>query len=314
MPANLTPQYIEAEEAYKRATTPEDRLAALENMLRCIPKHKGTEKMQADIKKRIARAREEGRAAAKKGRPDPYRVEREGAAQVFVVGPPNSGKSSLVGALTNARVVVAEYPFATTSPVPGMMRFENILIQLVDMPPMTRDMFPPAMAAAIRASDGLLVTVDVSSDDCADVLEECLTLLDEGRAIREGQFMSVVATKLDLPGAADNADILADVFPGRQLLRVSAAARAGLDLVPGHVFGNLGIIRVCSKPPGKPADWNAPFVLKKGDTVGDLARAIHKDLYANMKTARVWGSAKFDGQSVPREYVLSDGDIVEFRT
>lgn len=313
MPANLTPQYMEAEEAYKRAVTQEEKLAALEDMLRSIPKHKGTEKMQADIKKRIAKARDDTRAGAKKGRPDPYRVEREGAGQVMVAGAPNSGKSSLVGALTSARVVVAEYPFATSAPVPGMMRFENILIQLVDMPPLAHDMFPPAMAAAIRAADGVLLTVDAASDDCAEALEECLALLEERRAVREGQFVLVVATKLDLPGAADNATVLAEVFPGRQFAHISAKDGTGLGLLPGQVFRALNIIRVCSKPPGKPADTDAPFVLKAGGTIDDLARAIHRDLHANMKTARVWGSAKFDGQSVPREYILSDGDIVEFK-
>ncbi len=314
MPANLTPQYMEAEEAYKRATTQEDKLAALEDMLRSIPKHKGTEKMQADIKKRIARAREEGQAGAKKGRPDPFRVERAGAGQVFVLGAPNSGKSSLVGTLTGAKVVVAEYPFATTAPVPGMMRFEDILIQMVDMPPLTRDTFVPAMAASIRAGDGVLLTVDAAGDDCADALEECLSLLEQGRAMRDGQFLWVVATKLDLPGAAENADLLAEIFPDRHFVRISTTTGVGLAPLPGQVFRALGIIRVCSKPPGKPPDVDAPFVLRVGGTIDDLALAIHKDLYSNLKTARVWGSAKFDGQSVARDYVLADGDVVEFKT
>ena len=176
MPANLTPQYLEAEEAYRRAKTQQEKLAALEEMLRSIPKHKGTEKMQADIKRRIAKLRDEAARAAKKGKADPYRVEREGAGQVFVVGPPNSGKSSVVAALTSAKVVVADYPFATSAPVPGMMKHENVLIQLVDTPPITPDTFPPAMAAALRGGDGLLVTIDASSDDCLDMLEECVGL------------------------------------------------------------------------------------------------------------------------------------------
>ena len=191
MPANLTPQYMEAEEAYKRATTQEDKLAALEDMLRSIPKHKGTEKMQADIKKRIARAREEGQAGAKKGRPDPFRVERAGAGQVFVLGAPNSGKSSLVGALTGAKVVVAEYPFATTAPVPGMMRFEDILIQMVDMPPLTRDTFVPAMAASIRAGDGVLLTVDAAGMTVPTRSKSAIPART-GAGYEDGQFLRVV--------------------------------------------------------------------------------------------------------------------------
>lgn len=314
MPANLTPQYLEAEEAYRRAKTQQEKLAALEEMLRSIPKHKGTEKMQADIKRRIAKLRDEAARAAKKGKADPYRVEREGAGQVFVVGPPNSGKSSVVAALTSAKVVVADYPFATSAPVPGMMKHENVLIQLVDTPPITPDTFPPAMAAALRGGDGLLVTIDASSDDCLDMLEECVGLLREGRATRDGQFLDVLATKVDLAGAAGNAELLAEVFPDLHIQPVSSQTMQGMDLLPRNVFLRLGVIRVYSKPPGRQPDLEAPFVLKEGSTVDDLARAIHKDLHRNMKAARVWGSARFDGQPVPRDHVLADGDIVEFRT
>ncbi|HON42432.1 MAG TPA: 50S ribosome-binding GTPase [Bacillota bacterium] len=314
MPANLTPQYMEAEEAYKRAITPEERLAALEEMLRTIPKHKGTDKMQADIKRRIARVKEAGEAARKKGKVDPYRVEREGAGQVFVVGPPNSGKSALVGRLTSAKVVVAPYAFATTQPVPGMMKYEDILIQLVDTPPISADNCPPALMASVRSADAVIMVVDVSSDSCLDDIQSLLDLLEERRVINQGKPHMVAMSKMDLPGAADNADILVEAYPGIGLVRVSAESGEGLEELPRAVFDMLDIIRLYSKPPGRDVDRAAPFVLKRGGTVTDLAGAIHRDLPRTMKSARVWGSARFDGQPVPREYVLSDGDIVEFRT
>lgn len=314
MPANLTPQFMAAEEAYKRATAPEEMLAALEEMLRQIPKHKGTEKMQADIKRRIARAREAGEASRKKGRVDPYRVEKEGAGQVFVVGPPNSGKSALVGALTSARVVVTDYPFATSGPVPGMMRHENVLIQLVDTPPFTTDNFPPAMAASFRNGDGLLLVIDASSDDCLEKLDESWSLLESGKALAEGKFLKVIASKADAPAAADNVGFLRETFPQLCIIDVSIRDGTNLANLPELLFHALGVIRAYSKPPGKQPDKNSPFVLKAGSTVEHMAEAIHRDLPRTMKGARVWGSAKFDGQSVPREHILADGDIVEFRT
>ncbi|MGI6130747.1 MAG: GTPase [Bacillota bacterium] len=314
MPANLTPQYMEAEEAYKRAITPEEKIDALEEMLRTIPKHKGTDKMQADIKRRIARLKEAGEAARKKGRPDPYRVEREGAGQVFVVGPPNSGKSALVGRLTNARVVVASYPFATVQPVPGMMKYEDILIQLVDTPPVLADNCPPALVASIRSGDAVLMVVDASSDSCLDDVQDLLDLLEERRVINQGKPHMAVLSKIDLPDAADNAEILLEAYPDISFVTVSAESREGLEELPRILFDMLDIIRLYSKPPGRDVDRAAPFVLKRGGTVAELAGAIHRDLPRTMKSARVWGSARFDGQPVPREYVLSDGDVVEFRT
>ena len=314
MPANLTPQYMEAEEALQRAITPEEKLDALEEMLRAIPKHKGTEKMQADIKRRIARLREASEAARKKGKADPYRVEREGAGQVFVVGPPNSGKSALVGALTKAKVVVAAYPFATAWPVPGMMKHEDILIQLVDTPPATGGNCPPALAASVRGGDAVIIVVDASIDSCLDDLQDQLDLLEDRRVISDGRPCMVVLSKTDLPGAAGNAEILVEAYPEARCALVSVQSGAGLQELPGTVFEMLGITRLYAKPPGREVDRAAPFVLKRGGTVADLARAIHRDLSRTMKSARVWGSARFDGQPVPREYVLSDGDVVEFRT
>lgn len=314
MPANLTPQYMEAEEAYKRAVTPEEKLAALEEMLRTIPKHKGTDKMQADIKRRIARIKEAGEAARKKGKQDPYRVEREGAGQVFVIGPPNSGKSALVGKLTSAKVVVAPYAFATTQPVPGMMKYEDILIQLVDTPPISIDNCPPALMASIRSGDAVIMVVDVSSDSCLDDIQSLLELLDERKVVNQGKPHMVTLSKIDLAGAADNADILVEAYPDISFVRVSSESAEGLEELPRAVFNMLDIIRLYSKPPGQDVDRAAPFVLKRPGTVTDLAMAIHRDLPRTMKSARVWGSARFDGQPVPREYVLSDGDIVEFRT
>ncbi|MGQ9660884.1 MAG: GTPase [Kiritimatiellia bacterium] len=120
MPANLTPEYLKAEQDYKRAETLEEKIACLQRMLAVIPKHKGTDKLQAELRRRLARLREE--AESPKGRQGvSRRIKPEGAGQIVLVGPPNSGKSSLLRALTNAQPLVANYPCSTREPLPGMM-------------------------------------------------------------------------------------------------------------------------------------------------------------------------------------------------
>ncbi|MGE5587872.1 MAG: GTPase [Clostridia bacterium] len=324
MPANLTPQYLEAEQAFKEAKTTAEKIAALEEMLAVIPKHKGTEKLQADIKRRLSKLREEGERKAKAGRQDPFLVERHGAGQVALVGFPNSGKSALVGALTRAKVTVADYPFSTVLPIAGMMQFEDIWIQLVDMPPVTPEEMPPGMGGALRNADAVLMAVDVSSDDCLDQLEGVLSLLREKRILRDESDLEagarghtladcmVVSTKVDAPRAREYLEILRECLPpGLEMVPVSVSTGENLEVLRRRIFDLLGIIRIYTKVPGEPPDMGQPFVLKKGSTVVDMAAAVHRDFPSRLKNARIWGSARFEGQSVPRDYVLQDRDIVE---
>jgi ribosome-interacting GTPase 1 len=324
MPANLPPQYIEAEEVYRRAKTAAEKIAALEDMLAVIPKHKGTEKLQADIKRRLARLRDESEKKAKAGRRDPFLVERHGAGQVAVVGFPNVGKSALVGAFTRAKVEVAPYPFATAFPVAGMMEYEDILIQLVDLPPITEGEFVPGLAGAIRNADALLITIDASSDDCLDQFDGTLSQLKERKILRDDiveglhyhtkDTCLIVATKMDIEGAEDNLELITEYAPpGFRLISASVELKETLELLRKEIFDLLGIMRIYSKKPGHDPDMNQPFILKKGATVVDMAEAVHRDFPSNLKSARVWGSARFPGQAVPRDYVLEDKDIVELR-
>ncbi|MCL6634564.1 MAG: TGS domain-containing protein [Peptococcaceae bacterium] len=322
MPANLTPQYYEAEEAFKKAVTVEEKIAALEEMLAVIPKHKGTEKMQADLKKRLSRLRAEGQKKAKTGRSDPFFVEKQGAGQVALLGFPNTGKSALLAAMTRARPKVAAYPFTTTLPMAGMMPYQDILIQLVDTPPVTAEMVPPGLSGVLRNADALLVLVDASSDDCLEQLQFCLDYLHEKKIVREevppgsraitSDRLLVLAARADLPGSGENIQIVRELAPrGIDLLPVSAVAGLGLEALRERIFDLLRVIRVYTKVPGKPPDLKAPFILPRGSTVVDLAEAIHRDLPRLMKAARIWGSARYEGQPVMRDHVLQDRDIVE---
>lgn len=321
MPANLTPQYYEAEQAFKQARTTEEKIAALEEMLAVIPKHKGTEKLQADLKRRLSKLREEGTKKNKAARFDPFLVEKEGAGQAVLFGFPNSGKSSLVGALTRARVVIADYPYATVLPVSGMMPYEDILIQLVDTPPASENM-EPGLINTLHNADLLLLVVDGAAGDCLDQLEGCLELLQKKKIIQTaspgpGRQKSLeqcllVITKAEQAG--DACSLLEEMVPETlQVLPVSIRTGQGLEQLPGTIFQMLRIIRVYSKVPGKEADRSAPFILPQGATVLEMAAAVHRDFPNRLKSARVWGSSRFPGQPVLKDYVLQDKDIVELR-
>jgi hypothetical protein len=321
MPANLTPQYYSAEDNYKRASTSEDKIKALQEMLAVIPKHKGTERLQGDIKKKIARLKEEGKKKKlSKSSFNPFGVEKQGAGQVVLAGYPNSGKSSIVGIMTRAKVKIADYPFSTALPVSGMMPYKDTFIQLVDTPPLAVDNIPPGLIGTFKEADALLIVIDVSTAECLEQMEglmhvlqdrEIIDISEDGFIIAPLPFL-IVANKVDHPEAADNLGVLAELWPDLEMLQISNNG-TGLEELRQRLYQILEIIRVYGKASGRPVDLERPFILKKGSTVVDFAEQVHRDFPNKLKSALVWGSSKFDGQAVPREYVLEDGDIVELQ-
>jgi ribosome-interacting GTPase 1 len=328
MPANLPPQYSKAEEEYRRATTPEQRLEKLRELFRLLPKHKGTEKLQAELKQKISRARDELEGAkspgGKKGGIS-HRVPREGAGQVALVGAPNVGKSALLTALTNARPEVAAYPFTTRAPYPGIMACADVRVQLVDLPPVSPEYLEPWVPGLIRSADAALLVVDLADDDAADAAEAALARLAEARTELVGELpydvedeavqhvkTVMVAHKLDADGAEDRLGVIREWFGGRfPLVAASATAGTGLDDLRRAAYDLLGVIRIYTKLPGKPADRSSPFTVPIGSTVLDLAREVHRDFEHSLKFARVWGQGVFEGQTVKRDHELHDADVVE---
>lgn len=327
MPANLPPPYFEAEKRYREAKTPEAKIEALEEMLTIMPKHKGTDKLRADLRRKIAKFKSEAQSRKSAGRKGvSYTIDKEGAAQIVVVGPPNVGKSSLVGVLSNASPEVAEFPHTTWKPTPGMAPYENIQFQLVDTPPISKSYIDPWMADLIRKTDVVMIMVDLKADPLQQ-LDDTLQVLEELRVFPEGKplppdllkkpffkKMLVVVNKVDT--ASDFEDFLAFLELSQcslPCLGVSTATGRELHALLDKIFELSGVIRVYTKAPGKEPDKSAPFVLPKKSTLQDLAEKIHKDFVEKLKFARIWGNAVFDGQMVQKDYELQDGDVVEFR-
>lgn len=335
MPANLTPDYLQADARFRAAVTREERIEALEEMLRLLPRHKGTDKLHADLRARLSRLRLQPRSAAAKA--FSHRIPREGAGQVVLAGCPNAGKSSLVAALTNATPEVAPYPRTTREATPGMMPFEDIAFQLVDLPPLCREHVEPWVYDLVRAADlvWLVVGIEESLDGldlvrellatrglalhpaaAVGAAEEAMPTAPPAREPSQPAWVTkpalLVVTGMDRPSAERDLSALRELLGVPwPIAPVSTVARSGFTGLGRATFAALRVVRIYTKEPGKDPDRKRPFTLPLGSTVGDLARTIHNDIAAKLRFARVWGHGAFAGQSVGDAHVLSDRDVVE---
>ena len=327
MPANLTAQYLKAEAAYRRASTPEEELQCLQEMLRELPKHKGTDKLQAELKQKISRAKKElqqGKSSGK--RRAGLRIPRQGAGRVVLLGGPSAGKSRFVTAVTRAEPEVGDYPFTTREPAPAMMPFEDVQIQLIDTPPITKDFLEPAVLGIVRGADLVLLLVDLGRDEGPDEAQEAIdrlhetktrlaaeSYLDENDVGRSYTRTFVVPNKIDLPAARDRLELMHEFFDWEfPEFPISCETREGIDALSNALFEALDVVRVYTKEPNeKRPDFDKPYTIRRGGTLLDVAQLIHKDLAKTLKGARVWGEHVHDGTMVKGDYVLHDKDIVE---
>jgi ribosome-interacting GTPase 1 len=322
MPANLPPQYFEAEKNFRTAKSPLEKIAALEEMLAIMPKHKGTDHLRAELRTRIAKLTQslDKKTATQRAS---MMIEKVGAGQLAVIGPPNTGKSQLVATLTNASPAVAAYPFTTHSATPGMMVFENIQIQLIDTPPLSEQPLEWWLLNIIRRADGLLVVVDLG-DDPVSQLEAVAAQLGEKKVglgedrVEGGEEYPlsykkalVVGNKMDLDSGGANYRALQSECGERLPVMAVSALGDGLEEFRLRVFQMLDIIRVYTKVPGGKPDLTDPIILERGSTLGAAAASVHKDFARKMKYARIWGSGKHDGIMAKRDHVLQDGDVIE---
>jgi len=325
MPTNLPPDYFAIEKRFRAAETLEEKIETLQELISVVPKHKGTDHLRADLRRRLAKLKEEAQSHKSGGKHDSaFRVPKAGAGQVVVVGPGQVGKSTLVATLTGAEMDDASAPQRTWEPVPVMLSFENIHLQLVDTPPLSRDFAEPGLKELIRHADLVVLVVDLHQDPIAQ-LKDTITLLEEYRiapqdrqdCYLQGQPMTflpflVLVNKCDDQPAEELYQIFCELLDEQwPCIPVSAFTGRNLERLKQEMVEKLDLIRVYTKAPGKEPDFTRPFAMKKGSTVEDLAGRIHKDFLEKMKSARVWGKAVYDRQLVQRDYVLQDGDIVE---
>ncbi len=337
MPTNVTPEFRKLQDQYRRARDPKERLELLSELLRVLPKHKGTEHLRAELrtkqKELIEQLTGPPKGAARTG--PQVAFHREGAAQIALIGPPNSGKSAVHARLTGSHSISEPYPFATRHPIPGMFPHAGIAFQLIDVPSLAPGHPVPYITNTLHNADGALLIVDLSEPGVLERTEATLGLLADRKIdlVADWSGQPVVFDdaedlfRLRLPTllVANKADQITD--PAAELealeellgvdfptMAVSADTGAGLDQLGSWLFHQLGVVRVHTKVPGQDPDLDHPFALREGDTVLDLARLIHRDVARDFRFARVWGSTTFDGQQVGRDHLLVDGDVVEIHT
>ncbi len=385
MPANLPAEARAKWIKVMEAKTPEEKIKALEEFLSAVPKHKGTANLRLWATRRLAELREEIEIRRRKraGRGPRFFIEKEGAAQVIVVGPPNTGKSSIVSILTGAKTKIADYPYSTIEPVPGMYKFKDVLFQLIDTPPISpgsRSGLNSRVIGLIRNADTIMIILDINGDPIDDferiydelnshgillhkprgrvVIErqrsgklgirvalmgrllDCtpddirkllesyrinnalvkiygdVTLDDVEQAVFESRLYKpsiIVINKadLDLKKALTKGRLLKKMNPDIPVIVASAKWRKGFEKLGEILFNELELIRIYTKQPnGQVSD--KPLILKKGSTVLDVAKSIHKKFVENFLYAKIWGpSAKYPGERVGLDHILHDGDIVE---
>ncbi len=330
MAVNLTPQYHEAELEYKRAQTAEARLECLKKMWQLVPKHKASEKLQAELKTKISETKEEVESERKNPKKAgvSYKIPRQGAGQVVLVGGPNAGKSRLLTRLTRATPEVAPYPFTTREPYAGMMEWEDVRVQMIDTPPITPDYLEGWQTSMVRSADACVLVVDLADDDGPFSADAVIERLAHVKTVLIGQppidnpdptvqhvRTLLAANKLDAEGAADRLDMVREMFAARfPIHSLDAESGKELETLRTAIYQFLNVIRVYTKRPGKPADMDSPFTCPAGSSVGQMAELVHRDLAEKLKSARIWGQGVFDGQTVTRDHILHDKDVVELHS
>lgn len=325
MPTNLPPEYFDAERDFRSAESLSAKISCLEELISTIPKHKGTDKLRADLRRKLSKLRSDNQKKKSISRHDSeYHIEKEGSARIVIIGPPNTGKSTLLATLTHATPKISSFPYTTWSPLPGMMSIDEIQLQLIDTPPLNKDYVKPEMFDLIRTANLVLIMIDIQTYPIQQ-LEDTLAILDNHKIFPRhlGRQNATETSRTGIPfllavNKADSESLREDFAVFRELIDrdwpivcISLTRQDDLTELGHRCFELLELMRIYSKPPGKDPERDQPYVLKKGSTVEAFARLVHRDFQANLKNARVWGQNVYDGQMVGRDHILHDADIVE---
>ena len=392
MPTNLPPEAMDKWEEVEAARTPREKMEKMQEFLKYVPQHKGTMKLRGEIKRKIALIRSDLEDKKKKGigkssgGPKLF-IEKEGSAQIVLIGMTNVGKSCLMSATTNSKVLVTPTPYSTHEPVPGIMNYGDVQFQLIEAPAVMEGSADGRGTGNItlglaRNADGVILMVDLSRNP-VEQLELILAELEKSRVLvnrprgrvtidrrHAGTALRVIlvgclmdcsmrdvedlmreykihdaivritgdvrlediedaifettiykpaviaANKLDLEGAEANLSILKKHVNGKlPVISLSCEQKEGFEELGKALFNILGVIRVYTKEPSSKEDTGRPFTLKRGATINDLAKNIHKEFVKNFLFAMVWAKRlPFSPKKVGLNFVLEDGDVVEVHT
>ena len=276
MPANLTPQYFEAEKRYKAASSVEERIEALEEMIAIIPKHKGTDKLQGDLKKRLSKLRaNKGKKGGPSTQANPYKIERGGAGIVAMVGPPNSGKSSILGALSNAEPEIAPYPFTHADPLsrddPLRERHHHPgghAARVAGFPGSRPAGIPPeGRPGALRDRSHRSRGARPDRGGAIQLEDAKIVFAAEPGEAEPGKPWPVktiaVLTKMDREGADEEAETLRELYPDYRYLSLSVESGEGLEDFCREVFLALDVVRAYTKKPGGKPEYNRPCTSRR---------------------------------------------------
>ncbi len=322
MPTNVTPEYRKAEEAFRVAKSLDEKIERLEDMMSLLPKHKGTDHLYADLKRRMSRLRKQmEQSTGRRGGGAYVDITKEGAAaQVILVGPPNSGKSSILKALSNAHPEVADYPFTTSRMQPGMIPYKDIQIQLVDCPAVTAEFIHMHLLSLVRGADAALLVADLSRDTLLDDIDAVLDAFSSRHVHfvqkqeendRDAVPCCILANKRDAPGAEDRLGLLQEqIGESLEIIPISCSESGNVDTIPEMIIGWLRVLRVYTKIPGQKPDMDHPYTVFAGQTIEDICALVHKDFFENLRFARLW-RGKSDPITVSRNETVMDEDILE---
>jgi len=331
MPTNVPPQYRDAEQRFREAVSVQGKIAALQEMLQIMPKHKGTDHLKAQLRSRLSKlmADLETASGGKGGRTEPFSLPKEGAGRATLIGPSNVGKSLILSKSTGAKTKVGSYELSTQEPVPGMYPYKDIYIQMVDTPPITNRATQSRLYGLLRTSDVFVFATDLTNDPASQTEEAFSELSEWGFQLMEKGSMDesnidslttkptiIACNKADIPGALDQYEAMVQTYGDRYpVVMASAEEEVGLDDLGQEIFDSLKVMRVYTKSPRqRMQDFTKrdPIVLPIGSTVAEAATQVHKDLSRGLKYAVLWGnSSKFDGQRVGKDHQLDDEDVIE---
>ena len=263
----------------------------MEEMIKFAPRHKGGHNLLSQLKQRLKKLKEESKKGKSSSKPK-FSIKKEGAGQVCIIGLTNSGKSTLLKALTNVDVEIADYPYTTKEPVVGMINYGGVLIQLIEIP----STFDPDTTSLMQTADEIIALID-GEQEIANQIEELNKIILKNKVDEKIIWVLNKAERRTHLG----------------MVNISAIAKVGLNKLKDEIWTRLGLIRVYTKSPGK-EKVVTPITLRKGSTVKEVAKEIHKDFLKTFHFARVFNNSQFSGQKVGLDFQLNDLDVVEIHT